>query len=586
MPRSGWRDWRRLARNEQVILSVLTGLVGAAAAGGVITFRELLGLVQLVFFGFASERVHSLAAELAWWHVLLAPAVGGLLIGLYLHFLMPGRRAQGVAEVVAAGHRGGHMPLGQGLAAAGVSAASLGVGASAGREGPMVHLGGTLASFVAARAGLGSAHRLTLLGCGVAAGVAASFNAPIAGVFFALEVVIGHYALSVFSPVVIAAVIGTVVSRMYFGDFPAFIVPDYRIASVFEFPAFVLLGLVAAVVAIAFMRCVFLAQDMTEKSPVPAWARPAAAGLAVGVIAIVFPQVLGVGYEATDAALQELFPLWLLLALIVAKTAATAITLGAGFGGGVFSPSIFLGAMTGGAFGIIAAQPFPELASNQGLYALIGMGAVAAPVLGAPISTILILFELTGDYSLTIAAMIAVAVSSIATRQVVGHSFFTWQLERQGINLRGGRALHSLRTLKVVELMTDAYRTVPHDTPLRAIRELFSEAPNASFFVTDQHNRLTGVLSLAELVKGTLDSSLDPDTTAQDLAQEAPEVLTARHSLERAHDIMERERADTLPVVDDPEMRTVIGVLDHKDVLRAYNQALREVHAEEHDEAR
>ena len=256
------------------------------------------------------------------------------------------------------------------------SALSIGVGASVGREGPVVHLGASLGSWVAKRLHLGRVLARTLLGCGVAAAVAASFNAPIAGSFFALEVVVGHYALSAFAPIVIASVTGTLISRARYGDYPAFILPDdWIIASFWEFPGFALLGLVSAAAAIVFMWSIMFTEDTVERLPLPKWSRPAFAGLLVGLIALAFPEVLGVGYEATDKALSDLYPLWFLVALIVAKTAATAISLGGGFAGGVFSPSLYVGAMVGGAYGIIATQAFPELSSGHGAYTIIGMGA-------------------------------------------------------------------------------------------------------------------------------------------------------------------------------------------------------------------
>ncbi len=359
---------RRFGRNDQLILSVLAVVIGAASGGAAIVFREAIDGVQWLFYGFGSQNVASLAAELPFWRVLLAPALGGLLIGLFIYFFMPGRRPQGVPDVIEANAlHGGRMSLAAGLKGAIVSAASIGVGASVGREGPVVHLGASLGSWLARRLHLGRKLSRTLLGCGVAAAIAASFNAPIAGVFFALEVVIGHYALSAFAPIVIAGVTGTIVSRAYYGDYPAFVLPrEHVITSFLEFPAFALLGVVCAVAAIALMRTITLTEDVIKRTAVPQWLRPAIGGLMVGGLAISHPQVLGVGYEATNAALSELYPLWLLLLLIVFKTAATAVSLGSGFGGGIVSPSLFIGAMVGGAFGIIATEAFPHLSSGHG----------------------------------------------------------------------------------------------------------------------------------------------------------------------------------------------------------------------------
>ncbi|MAG95225.1 MAG: chloride channel protein [Alphaproteobacteria bacterium] len=576
--------WYRFWRNDQVVLSALAILAGAAAAYAAIGFRLALQGVQFLFYGFSSERVHTLASQLDWWHLLLAPAGGGLLIGLFLRYVMPGQRAQGVAQVIEAGAlSGGRMSLNQGLAAVAVSVTSLGVGGSAGREGPMVHFGAVLASAIARRTHLSPSLALTLLGCGVAAGVAASFNAPIAGVFFALEVVIGHYALHAFSPIVIASVVGTLVSRLHLGDFPAFIVPEYSIVSFLEFPAFLLLGLLCAAIALIFMWSIMVASDVAERSKAPIWLRPAVGGLLVGAIAIFFPQVLGVGYEATDGALKAAFPLWLLVALIVAKTTATAITLGSGFGGGVFSPSLFIGAMAGGAFGMVAAAISPELASSPGLYAMVGMGAVAGPVLGAPISTILIVFELTGDYGVTVATMIAVSVASVVVHEVLGKSFFIWLLERRGLSIKGGRARQLLRSARARDLMSAEFVTLPEGATMASIRELFRNSPETGFFVIDEEGRLSGALSFADVKDVAFEAGLDDLINARDAARANPAFVEAGDNLERALALMDASGDDHLAVVDNIADRRVIGILHHRAVLREYNRALLKAHDEEHD---
>ena len=236
----------RWTRHDQVVLTVLAVAVGALAGGAAIAFRHLIDMVQELGYGLGSDSgaldFMTLVSRLPWWQVLLVPALGGLFVGLFVQFFMPNRRPQGVADVMEANAlRGGRMSMNTGLKAAVVSAVSLGCGASVGREGPVVHLGASLGSWVSKRLHLGRSPSRTLLGCGVAAAIAASFNAPIAGAFFALEVVVGHYALTAFAPVVIASVTGTIISRMYYGDFPAFILPALRtITSFWEFPAFAL----------------------------------------------------------------------------------------------------------------------------------------------------------------------------------------------------------------------------------------------------------------------------------------------------------------------------------------------------------
>ncbi len=578
---------KRFGRNDQVILSVLALVIGVAAGLAETVFRTAIALVQELGYGFSSEKVASLAAELPWWQLLLVPTVGGLLIGCFIHFFMPDRRPQGVAQVIeSSALHGGRMSLTLGIKAALVSAASIGVGASVGREGPIVHLGASLGAWVSKRLHLGRSLSRTLLGCGVAAAVAASFNAPIAGTFFALEVVVGHYAISAFAPIVIASVAGTIVSRIQYGDFPAFILPDtWTIVSFWEFPAFALLGVVSALAAVLFMRSVMFTEDVVERIGIPPWAQPAAGGLVVGVIALGFPQVLGVGYEATDAALSARYELWLLIALVVTKTAATAVSLGCRFGGGVFSPSLFIGAMVGGAFGIIATSAFPELSSGHGAYTMIGMGAVAGAVLGAPISTILMIFELTNDYTLTIGVMVATAVASIITHQTFGRSFFAWQLERRGVVIKGGQELGLLRSIKVGSVLDGTYETVNPETDLQTVRERLQEAPWGELFVIDEKGALVGTITFSDLHEAAFDTCHDAEWTAINVAREHPVVLKRDDDLETAVKVYGSTGEVHVPIVEDGISMIMCGVAHEHEVMLAYHRALDQARAEERGEA-
>lgn len=586
MKRVGLRvGLRRLRHNEHLILAVLAVIAGVVVAYGAIGFRLLIDAVQMLAFGSGGERLYSIADDLAWWHILLVPATGGLVVGVIVHFFMPDKRPEGIADVIAANAlSNAKMPLRGGIGAALISAVSLGAGASTGREGPIVHLGGTVASWFSARLHLSSAQARTLLGCAVASAVAASFNAPIAGVFFSLEVILGHYALHAFAPIVMASVVGTIVSRIHLGDFPAFTIPDYTVASFWEFPAFVLLGAVCAVSAVIFMWSVSTAEDLFEKLPLPRWSHAALGGLAIGAVGIFFPQILGVGYEATDIALGGGFSLAMLLVLLVVKTAATATTLGAGFGGGVFSPSLFIGAMTGGAFGIIAASAFPEMAAAHGLYAIVGMGAVAGAVLGAPISTFLIVFELVGDYQLAIAIMLATATASLLTHQTFARSLFHRQLNRRGMELSGGRARHLLRTLSVEEVMSRDFLTVRDDDKIEQIRVSLSLSPDGTIMVVDKAGGFTGLLSLSDV----RDAFFEPEQAAQiragDVVRIRPRILHAHDTLAQALAYLDATGDDHVPVIDESQEDKLVGILHHRDALLAYNRALLDERREEHSE--
>ncbi|GAB4363277.1 MAG: chloride channel protein [Oricola sp.] len=511
------------------LLATVIGLVVAIAA---IVFREAIGLVQLPWLGTASEAVVSAAAGISPLVVFLAPVAGGLVVGILLQTVQPKQRTFSVADVMEARIRGGReLPFWPGMSSAAITALSLGSGASAGREGPVVHLGATLGSAICERFHLPDSARRVLLACGVASAVSASFNAPIAGTIFAHEVVLGHYAFSAIVPIVLSAVVGTLLTRLWFGDIAAFVIPEHQITSYWEFPAFALLGVTCAAVAILFQFSLIATDWIARHVTMATWLRPVVGGAGVGAIAVAFPEVLGVGYETTDAALKNNLPLTLMLTLLVAKTAATAITLASRFGGGIFSPSLYLGAMAGGSFGLIAAAVFPELASSEGLYSILGMGAVAAAVLGAPLSTTMIVFELTGGYALSIALLLTVAVAHGINQAVHNHSYFQRQLEMRGLFTQEGPHRGLVRAKRVMDFM---------DLPAR---------------------------------------DAEPQYLAED--DETP-VLRPSDTLEQALRLFDSGGHSRLPVVDEQDRRKIIGWADQLRALRYFNKALIDASIEEH----
>jgi len=577
--------WRRVAHNDQLLLFCLAVVVGTAAGYGALGFRLLTAAIQAVFLGDGHENVATIAAALPWWWLLAAPTAGGLLIGVLTAFVLPGRQPQGVADVMEAGAlKSGRMSLNEGLSAALVSAASIGCGASVGREGPIVHLGATLASAVARRLRLSAALARTLLGCGVAAAIASAFNAPIAGVFFALEVVVGHYGLGAFSPVVISSVIGTVITRIHIGPDAAFVLPPQEVVSFLELPAFVLLGLVSALAAIALLRAIALVDASHARLGTPRWLRPALAGFAIGLLALQLPEVLGVGYEATDLALRNSYQLQFVILLALAKAAATALCLGSGFGGGMFSPSLVLGAMVGSAFGIVAVGVLPELGSAASVYALLGMGAIAACTLGAPISTVIMIFELTADYGVTFAVMIAVAVASVFCRQLHWHSYFTWQLARRGIDVMARRDRGLLRATRLAEVMRREIVTVSLEADLERLRTMFRHR-HLPVFVVDEEGRLYGAITFEDFADAALEPEQERPPTARDLVHRIPEALLPEDDLETALRLCERNQEEHMPVVDNRTDRKVIGEVRYQDLVLAYNRALLAARAAERGES-
>jgi CIC family chloride channel protein len=577
---------RRFIKNDQLILSVLAIFVGAATGGGVIVIRELIDFIQGLLYGGTSVNLISTVAALPWWQILVTPTIGGLILGLFIYYVMPGKKPLGIAKVIEANSlQGGRMSFKAGIGAAISSCLSIGIGGSVGREGPAIHLGATFGAWFSEKFHLTQSLSRSLLGCGAAAAVAASFNAPIAGALFAHEVVVGHFAMSAFAPIVISSVVGTIISRIYFGDFPAFGISEQSLTSFWEFPAVAGLGILGGLVAIMFMRTAMRTEDIMNKAWGPEWIRPAIGGFLLGAIALVFPQVLGVGYDATDLALKVQLPLYLLISLIFMKILATSVCIGSGFGGGVFTPSLMIGAMLGGAYGIIVTGIYPELSAGPGAYTIIGMGAVSAAVLGAPISTTLIVFELTDDYPLTIAVMIGVVISNVVAQQFHGKSFFKWQLERAGLDLIGSFETVLLRSIKIRQLVDRNVETVYISARLEELRNKLQVSTTGELFVLHQDGELFGTITLADLSDIAFDHNVDNLINAGDVARVHPPVLNEGDNLETATKVIRDSGEHFIAVVENQDTNKFIGILYETEVMLAYNKALIKVRNEEHEGA-
>ena len=519
-------------------------LIGIAAGGAAVLFRLGINFLQETLYGTDNVRLlHSFAETLPWYSILLIPVFGGLVVGLILDRFTADGRAKSVAEVIeGAALHDGRVETKEGFASALASMITLGTGGSSGREGPVVHLAAVLSSIVSNKMKADGITGRDLLGCAVAAAVSASFNAPIAGAIFALEVILRHFALHAFAPIAIASVAGTVINRLVFGDLTEFeLMEEGSLDFYVELPAFLLLGVLSGLVAVALIRSVFLADDVgsavQQRLRVPRFLRPALAGLLLGLIALAYPHIIGVGYETTSAALTGNLLWHEAVVFCVIKVIAVAITMGGRMGGGIFSPSLMIGALLGLAFGLTATSIFPEVSGAETLYALAGMGAVAAAVLGAPISTTLIVFELTGDWQTGLAVLVAVSLSTAITSRLVDRSFFLTQLERRNIHLAAGPQAYLLSMFRVANVMRrpDAPDAAEEDAVWHAIEE--------------------GVW-------------VDPNAT-----------------LETALPLFDKSPRPFLPVVTmgaEGEAPQIHGVLFHVDALRAYNRALAATAAEEH----
>ncbi len=516
--------------------------IGVAAGTAALFFRKGISALQRLVYGTDDLDLATVAAGLPWWWVLIVPILGGLTVGLILHRFTPDGRVRAVADVIAgAAMDRGRVETRAGLASAAASLITLGTGGSSGREGPVVHLAGVISTWVSERIGANGITGRDLLGCAVAAAVSASFNAPIAGTIFALEVVLRHFAVHAFAPIAIAAVAGTVINRLEYGGVTEFHLPTGGgLAFYVELPAFLLLGLISGVVAALLMRSVLFADELGDRVQramgLPRWLRPALAGALLGAIAIPFPHIIGVGYETTSLALTGQIGLATAIVYAVVKVVAVAITIGGRMGGGMFSPALVVGSLTGLAFGLIATGFAPDVSGVGTIYALAGMGAVAAAVLGAPISTTLIVFELTGDWETGLAVMTAVSLSTALASRLVDRSFFLTQLERRGIRLAAGPQAYLGSSIRLAEILR------PMDHPCAA-----------------------------------------PEAACRALIED-DSFLGEAQVLETALRVFETTGADFIPVTrqDEAGAPVLIGAVFQTDALRAYARALAETAAEEH----
>jgi CIC family chloride channel protein len=523
------------------LLALLIGICGGAAAVG---FRLGVETLQSTFYGNPDLTViESFVRALGWYWIIGIPTLGGLAVGILMQVFTRDGRVRSVADVIeGAAIRDGRIEHKEGVVSAIASLITLSSGGSSGREGPVVHIAALISSWIVTRARLDGVTGRDLMGCAVAAAVSASFNTPIAGAIFAQEVVMRHFAIRSFAPIVIASVAGTVVNRLRFGDVTEFSLPQTNALDFYiELPAFAMLGIVSGIVATLLMMAVYHADSWGNRVQfglrLPIWIRPMIAGALLGHLAMIYPHIIGVGYETTSKALTGELPAWEALNFAIFKAVAVTITLAGRMGGGIFSPSLMLGALTGLTFGHVAVATFPAFTSGgETLYALAGMGAVAASVLGSPLSTILIIFEMTGDWQAGLAVMLAVSTSTAVSASLNHKSFFLTQLMRRNIQIAAGPQAYLLQMYTVRSVMCD----------MEDCRHL------------DQN-------LLWEKVKNGY--ALRPGST---LAEAMP--------------ILDRFQTDWVPVISASEGETpdIVGVLFQVDALKAYNRALAATAREEH----
>ncbi len=559
----------RLAMPPYLAISIIAVIVGVGTGYGAVLFIASLGWIQHVAGGLRQD--YGLVG------MFLSLTVGGALGAPLIVYVASEARGHGVPEVMMAiAVQGGRIRPRVVIVKAIASALTIGTGGSAGREGPIVQIGSALGSTLGQWLAFSEERIKILVAAGAAGGIAATFNAPIAGVIFALEVVLGEFSMGYFGVVVIASVSASIVSRAYLGAAPAFHVPAYGLNSIGEIPLYVLIGIVSAFVAVFFILILYKAEDLFEAWKAPEVIKPVIGMILTGAVAVFYPQVLGPGlhFIGEAIAVNMQMGLMLLAPLAIAKLVATSFTLGAGNSGGVFAPSLFAGAALGGSLGILFKQWFPGMEINPGAYALVGMAATFAGAARAPITAILIVFEMSNDYRLILPLMLATVISTAIAHYLQPESIYTFKLARRGIVVRHGRDIDVMESVTVGEAMDSHPVTVREDMPLSRLGRMFIKAHGHGFPVVSSHGNLVGIISLGDYQKASERSKDLESLTVGDIMTRDLIVTYPDESLWQALRKLGLRDVSRLPVVSRQNPEELLGVIRRRDIIHAYNLAI------------
>ncbi len=563
-------------------------LVGLGTGLGGVFLIKLIQWIQSGLYGAGPAALPQLGV--GW--LVLAPVLGALVAGPIIAFFAPEAKGHGVPEVIQAmALNGGRIRPRVALSKIVASAACIGSGGSAGREGPIVQVGAALGSSIGQVLHFSEERVRNLVACGAAAGIAATFNAPIAGVFFSIEIILGELRLVDMGSVVISAVTASVVARTFLGDQPAFAVPSYALDSAWELVFYLVLGALAAIVGVLFIKMLYAFEGFFDRWEFPQALKPAVGAVLLGLTGILYPlalsplglgaggqgaapgalpAVFGTGFSTIGSALNGHLLAGLMLVLVLLKLLATSLTLGSGNSGGVFAPGLFSGAMLGGAFGEVVSRAFPTIAAGSGSYATVGMAAVFAAAARAPLTAVLIVFEMTNDYHIILPLMVTVVVSTAVAQHLHPESIYTLKLVRRGIHLARGRDVDVMDSVSVDEVMRRNPITVTPDMPASVVGELFMQTNSHGFPVVDKSGKLLGIVSLADLRKAAGSGVKNRELKVKDVANEHLVVTYPDESVRMALRRMAPRDLSRLPVVSRQEPGKLLGIVRRNDVIRAY----------------
>jgi CIC family chloride channel protein len=556
-----------------IIIAIIIGVVAGYAAVAIRFMIEEFSLLSFPGTGNVLENIISAP----WYMVILVPAIGGLIVGPLIYFFAPEAKGHGVPEVMQAilMKHGKIRPRVAAVKAL-ASAITIGTGGSVGREGPIIQIGSSIGSTVGQFFKVPQKKLKTLVACGAAAGIAAAFNAPIAGALFAVEIILMDFAVAQFSPIVISAVIATVISHSYEGNLAAFTVPSYEYASPYELGFYFILGAASGLVSYLFIKVLYYSEDFFDnKLNIPDYLKPIIGGFAIGIIALVFPQIMGVGYESINNALHGNMIWYIALLLVFLKILATSLTLGSGGSGGIFAPSLFMGAMLGYFFGALANLLFPDITAGPGAYALVAMGGLVAGTTRAPITAIIIVFELTYDYEIILPLMITAIVSTIVSSYFSNESIYTLKLLLRGISINEGTETNTMESIPVKDVYDKSFTSISVTDNFSKVVNIVLSGKGVEFPVLDKNNNVVGIISINDLKELIFErDSLSSLLIAGDLAHLKFESLTPEDNCKTALEIMRKYNFEGIPIVESETSKQIIGMLWRNDIQDAYQKEI------------
>ncbi len=560
----------RVQPSETAVLLGTAMIVGVTTGLGAVLFVRLIEAATSFFFGPVKTSLGFLGPLV----IVAIPTLGGLIAGPLIAKFAPEAKGHGVPEVMKAiALEGGRIRPQVVIVKALASAACIGSGGSAGREGPIVQIGSAIGSVTGQLLHLSEERIRNLVACGAAAGIAAVFNAPIAGAIFAMEVILGEFTSGYFASVVISAVSASVVGRIILGDNPAFSIPVYKLVSPQEIGFFFILGLLAPLIAYAFIGLLYWMEDKFDPWAFPMGLKPAVGGALTGAVGVFAPLALGPGLIGIGLALHGQLALGMMALLVAAKILTTSFTLGSGNSGGVFSPLLFMGAMFGGAFGTVVHDWWPSISSSSGAYALVGMAAVFAAAAHAPITAVMIVFEMSGDYRLILPLMLATVISTVVSEHLRRDSIYTLKLSRQGIHLDQGRDIDVMQAVEVRDAMTLDVDTVPADMTLPALDHAFAESHHHGFPVVDAQGALCGIVTLQDLERAREQEEFAA-RTVRDIATPSPLTVYPDEPVWVALKRLGARDVGRLPVVARADPKQLVGIIRRSDIVRAYQRGI------------